>query len=128
MTIYDLDNETRMRVTEMIQKVIGTKAECVNDKMTREERIKARFNYDKLFEKLAKIWVKNGDKALSMNYMDYGSFLKGVTPNGKRWQFDWNSWGWTERTHHCGTLWIEGQGCIFTSGTVARAFERIMEF
>lgn len=127
MTIYDLPNEERMRVTEMIRKIIGRKEDSIKEGMTNSERIKARFEYDKLFEKLAKIWVNHGDKALAMNYTWCGRSAQGVTPGGKKWIFEMNSFGWTQRNHHCGSLYIEGEGTIFTSGTLARAFERILE-
>jgi len=127
MTIYDLPNEERIRVTRMIQKIIGTKEEAVKGVSGTGARIQAYSNYDKLFEKLAKVWVNHGDEALAMNYEWYGSYGKGVTPKGKAWTFDMNTYGWTERCHHCGSLYIEGEGCIFTSGTLARAFERILE-
>ena len=128
MTIYDLPIEERIRVTRMIQKIIGTKEDAVKDITGTGARIQAYSNYDKLFEKLAKVWVKNGDKALSMQYTWCGSYGYGVTPKGKSWTFDMNTYGWTDRCHHCGSLYIEGEGTIFTSGTLARAFERIMEY
>lgn len=128
MTIYDLPNEERIRVTRMIQKIIGTKKDAVTQDMTGSERITAYANYDKLFDKLAKVWVAHGDKALSMNYTWNGSQGEGVTPNGKKWIFIMNCFGWTQRTHHCGSLYIEGEGTIFTSGTLARALERILEY
>ena len=128
MTIYDLPNDERIRVTKMIQKIIGTKEDAVDGINGTGARIQAYSNYDKLFDKLAKVWVKNGDKALSMQYTWNGSYGQGVTPTGKRWMFDMNTYGWTERCHHCGSLYIEGEGTIFTSGTLARAFERILEY
>lgn len=82
MTFYDLEQDERIRVRQMIEKIIGTKKDCVNDDMTRDERINARFKYDKLFDQLAKVWIKAGDKALAMNFMDYGSVKEGVTPAG----------------------------------------------
>lgn len=127
MTIYDLPKEERMRVTEMIRKIIGKREDSIKEGMSNSERIKARFEYDKLFEKLAKVWVNHGDRALAMNYTWYGSYGEGVTPNGKKWIFEMNNFGWTQRCHHCGSLYIEGEGTVFTSGTLARAFERILE-
>lgn len=126
MTIYDLPNEKRIEITKKIQNIIGTKNEWVTDNMDLSKRIKARSDYDKLFEKLAKVWVKYGDKALAMNYTDNGSYKIGTTPNGKKWMLEMNN-GWTMRSRHCGSLYIEGQGTVFTSGTLARAFERILE-
>lgn len=128
MTFWDLNQEEQAKGREMIQKIIGTKADCVRGIESNSERIKARFKYDKLFEQLGKIYANSGAKALSMNFIDYGAMIEGVTPGGKKWVFYKNSWGWTERTHHCGTLYIEGEGCVFTSGTLARVFERLIEF
>lgn len=127
MTFAELSREDRIRVTEMIQKVIGKREDCITEKMNTSDRIKSKFNYDKLFDKLTKVWLKYGDKALAMNYTVSGAVAKGVTPGGKAWEFILNNYGWTERCHHCGSLYIEGIGCVFTSGTMARAFERIFE-
>ena len=127
MKYYELEMDERVRVKEMIEKIIGTKSECITDRMSNSDRIKARFAYDKLFEELANVWCKYGDKALAMHYTDKGGIKEGVTPSGKKWVFYMNSFGWTQRSHHCGSLYIEGKGCIFTSGKLARAIERIME-
>ena len=127
MTFAELSLEERIRVTEMIQKIIGKKEDVIKDGMSTSDRIKAREAYSKLFDKLTKVWMKGGDKALSLTYTWEGSYGYGVTPNGKKWVFNMNSFGWTQRSHHCGSLSIEGQGTIFTSGTLARAFERILE-
>lgn len=127
MTFYQLPVEEQTRVREMIQKIIGRKEDQITEDMSRDTRIKVRFAYDKLFEKLAKVWANYGDKALALNYTDKGAVKEGVTPNGKKWVFYMNNFGWTDRSHHCGSLYIEGMGCLFTSGTMARAFERILE-
>lgn len=127
MTFAELTIEERIRVTEMIQKVIGKQEDVIKEGMSTSDRIKARESYRKLFDKLTKVWMKGGDKALSLVYTWEGSYGHGITPNGKKWVFSMNSFGWTQRSHHCGSLTIEGQGTIFTSGTLARAFERILE-
>ena len=127
MTFAEMSKEDRVRVTEMIQKIIGKSGDCVKEGMSLSERITARDNYRKLFDRLTKVWAKYGDKALAMNYTTNGSVARGVTPNGKAWSFSLNNFGWTNRCHHCGSLYIEGIGCVFTSGTMARAFERIFE-
>ncbi len=127
MTFAELTIEERIKVTEMIQKIIGKKEDAITEKMTRSDRIKARENYNKLFDKLTKVWMKGGDKALALTYTWEGSHCHGVTPDGKSWVFEMNSFGWTQRSHHCGSLYIEGVGNLFTSGTIARAFERILE-
>lgn len=127
MTYYNLQGEERARVAEMIYNIIGKREDQITADMSRDDRIKTRFEYDKLFDKLAKVWAKYGDKALATQYTDRGAIKEGTTPNGKKWQFYMNSYGWTHRTHHCGSLYIEGVGCVFTSGTMAKAFERIFE-
>lgn len=119
--------EERAELRKKIENIIGRKEDCVNDNMDRSDRITARTNYDKLYEKLTKIWLEHGDRALAMNYTNKGTWVEGTTPDGKKWVFSLNSFGWTQRCHHCGSLYIEGQGTIFTSGTLARAFERILE-
>lgn len=127
MTFAELTIEERVKVTEMIQKIIGKKEDATTEKMTRSDRIKARENYNKLFDKLTKVWMNGGDRALALTYTWTGSSCHGVTPEGKNWVFVMNSFGWTQRSHHCGSLYIEGIGNIFTSGTIARAFERILK-
>lgn len=126
MTIYDLPNEQRIEITKKICNIIGEQNSWITDNMSLSQRIEARENWRKLFEKLAKVWVKYGDKALAMNYTDKGSLKIGTTPSGKKWALEMNN-GWTMRSRHCGALYIEGEGTVFTSGTLARAFERILE-
>ena len=128
MTFYELPIEEQTKGREMIYKIIGKKADCVEGLNSNSDRIKARFEYDKLFDKLARIYANNGAKALSMTYTSHGAWLEGVTPGGKKWVFNYNTFGWTQRTHHCGSLYVEGVGTLFTSGTLARAFERLLEY
>ena len=125
MTIYDLPNDKRIEASRRIQKIIGTKESWITDNMDLSKRIEMRTRYDRLFEKLGKIYAEHGEKALALSFTEDGDTLRGVTPNGKAWFLERNN-GWTLRSHHCGTLWIEGEGMIFTSGTLARAFEYIL--
>lgn len=125
MTYAELPIEERINLNKKIEIIIGTKDSWVRENMDTSERIKARFAYDKLKEKLQKVFLMYGDKALAMNFADYGGWKKGVTPGGKKWTLEMNS-GWTSRSRHCGSLYIEGQGNIFTSGTLAKAFEYIL--
>ena len=125
MGFYDMTIEEQNRGRQMIANIIGKKNDWVKPDMNLEKRIAARAEYDRLFDKLAKIYAKYGDKALAMQYTDKGGHKEGTTPNGKRWQLVMN-WGMTARSRHCGTLYIEGEGIIFTSGTIAKAFEYIL--
>lgn len=49
----------------------------------------------------------------------------GVTKNGKRFEWYGNN-GFCERSRYCGSLWIEGIGTVFTSGTIAKAVEYVI--
>ena len=125
MRFYDMAIEEQVKGRQMIRNIIGNKEDWVKPDMSLSKKIKARADYDKLFDKLAKVYAEHGDKALAMEYTSNGAFKEGTTPNGKKWVLEMNS-GWTERSRHCGTLTIEGEGTIFTSGTIAKAFEYIL--
>lgn len=125
MGFYDMTIDEQNKGRRMISNIIGKKEEWITDGMDLTTRIQRRAEYDKLFDKLAKIYAKHGDKVLTMNYTDQGGYKCGTTPNGKKWTMYMNS-GWTTRSRHCGTLYIEGEGTIFTSGTIAKAFEYIL--
>lgn len=124
MKYYEMDNESRAKVRAMIHAIIGTKEDSVKGIEDLSERITRRSQYDKQFDKLVKVYDKNGEKALAMHYMDCGSIKKGTTPNGNNWSLEMNN-GYTARSRYCGTLYINGE-CIYTSGTVAKAFEYIL--
>lgn len=89
------------------------------------ERIKAKTKYRNLREKLMKISKKNEIKASQLNLINEGSLIRGVTPNGKKITWIGNN-GITERSRYCGTLTIDGV-TIFTSGTVVKIFEYILD-
>lgn len=125
MTLYDLPNEQRLEATRRIEAIIGTKKSWIRDDMDLSTRIETRTRYNRLFEKLGKIYAEHGEKALAMNFTDHGGYKEGITPAGKKWILYMNN-GWTTRSRHCGTLTIEGEGTIFTSGTLAKAFEYIL--
>lgn len=76
---------------------------------------------EKLLKKIAKEQIK--EKASTMGYIKQGNDLRGITPNGKKWWADHNWFGHTDRTLHCYTLRIEGEGTIFTSGTLDRVLQ-----
>lgn len=124
MKFYELPVEERAEITKRIQAIIGKKDDCIREGMSNSQKIKARFDYDKQFEKLADVYVRHGGKALAANFTDYGSYKIGATASGKKWILYSNN-GYTERSRYCGTLAIDGEGTIFTSGTLSRAFEYI---
>lgn len=124
MTYAELPLEERLSLSEKIKKIIGTKDSWITESMDLSTKITQRSKYDKTFEKLAKVFLKYGDKGLSMNFTDNGSYKEGVTVSGKKWILYMNN-GFTNRSWTCGSLFIEGEGNIFTSGTIERSFEYI---
>ena len=124
MTFAELPREERTEIRERIEAIIGKKDDCVKDGMDISQRIKARSQYDKTFERMAKVYIKHGAKALSLHFKDEGWRKSGVTPNGKKWALEMNN-GMTDRSRYCGTLWIDGEA-IFTSGTLDKSFEYIL--
>lgn len=67
----------------------------------------------KEFEAEQKEWAKDGI-TLERRY-------SGITPQGKHFSIERNS-GWTDRSRHCYTLYLEGVGVVFTSGEFWRAY------
>jgi len=118
--------EERMEMRKRIEAIIGTKEQAKSWAKDLTERIQIASRYDKQFEKLAMVFYTNGEKALALNYTQIGgNSFKGVTASGKRWVLEGNM-GWTNRSRYCGTLYIEGEGCIFTSGKLDRVFDYIL--
>lgn len=119
--------EERVAINARIDAMIGSRDdlnEMVKD-MDLTEKITARDKYNKLREKLFKIAEKNGEKALTLTLILDGLEATGVTANGKK--FIWTrNYGYAIRSRYCGSLYIEGIGTVFTSGTVAKAFEYIL--
>ena len=119
--------EERIAINARIDAMIGSSNdlnEMIKD-MDLTERIDARDKYRKLREKLFKIAEKNGEKALTLTLIQDGNTASGVTAQGKK--FVWTiNFGYSIRSRYCGSLYIEGIGTVFTSGTVAKAFEYIL--
>lgn len=57
-------------------------------------------------------------EAMIKDVLDKGIKFEGHTTTGKRYWIEPNWYGITERHLHCVTMWIEGQGLVFTSGTI----------
>lgn len=130
MTYADLISkataEQRQEVRERVIKIIGTPEQataCTNDLAA---RINRRNQWNKEFEKLSKVYLEHGEKALAMNFTQFGNTFQGVTANGKKWVLEKN-WGFTDRSRHCGSLWVEGTGTVFTSGRLDKVFDYIFE-
>lgn len=118
--------EQRKEVRNRIEKIIGTKDYTMQMASDLTERIKNATRWEKEYEKLAKVFLENGEKALAMNFIQKGRFYEGVTASGKKWELEGNN-GWTERSRYCGRLWIEGEGTVFTSGKLDKVFDYILK-
>lgn len=119
--------DERIRINERIDAMIGSRDDLNKsiENLSLSEKITARDKYNKLREKLFKIAEQNGEKALTLTLIQDGNTATGVTANGKK--FVWTiNYGYSIRSRYCGSLYIEGIGTVFTSGTVAKAFEYIL--
>lgn len=119
--------DERIRINERIDAMIGSRDDLSKEIENRSlsDKITARDKYNKLREKLFKIAEQNGEKALTLTLIQDGNTATGVTANGKK--FVWTiNYGYSIRSRYCGSLYIEGIGTVFTSGTVAKAFEYIL--
>ena len=91
-----------------------------------EERITSNSRYQKMRDELFKIAEKEGMEALSLTMISAGRSNTGVTAAGKKFIWEGNN-GFAERSRYCGSLYIDGIGTVFTSGTIAKAIEYIIK-
>lgn len=122
-----MTKEQMVAINERIDAMIGTRefVRKVSENMRLSEKIDYRGRYEKMREKLFKIAEKGGEKALTMTIVDRGRSSTGLTAKGKKYHYEGNN-GMTERSRYCGSLWVEGEGIVFTSGTIAKVFEYII--
>lgn len=119
--------EERIEINHRIDKMVGTaeqQAELTKS-MSLEDRIRSNMEYRKTRERLFKIAEKHGMEALTTTLLQCGRTCEGVTASGKKVIWEGNN-GWAERSRYCGSLWIEGIGTVFTSGTIAKAVEYLI--
>ncbi len=117
--------EQRKELRERIEKIIGTQKQAMDAGQDLTERIQNSNRWQKQYEQLAKVFLENGEKALSMHFTQKGRSCEGVTTSGKKWILEANH-GWTARSRYCGTLYIEGVGTVFTSGKLDKVFDYIL--
>lgn len=117
--------EERIEMRKRIEAIIGTQEQARATATNLSDRIARSSAWQKQYEKLAVVFFENGEKALALHYTQTGQRIQGVTASGKRWMLEGNN-GWTNRSRYCGTLYIEGGGCIFTSGRLDRVFDYIL--
>jgi hypothetical protein len=118
-------SEEMEEIRKRIYAIIGTDDQIRETTPDRSQRIQKVAQWKKQFEKLAVVFFENGEKALAMNFTQSGRQFNGVTANGKRWTLYGNC-GYSERSRYCGTLYIEGEGCVFTSGRLDKVFDYIL--
>lgn len=117
----------RISINQRIDFLIGSREQFRQEieKMDLCDRIKEREQYNKIREKLEKIAEKYGEKALIVTLIQDENSVKGVTACGKT--FFWTpNCGLEKRSRYCGSLYIDGIGTIFTSGTITKVFEYIL--
>lgn len=117
--------DERKALRERIEKIIGTKEQAKLLGRSLSERINNGTQWQKQYEALAKVFLEHGEKALAMNYVQRGSRCDGVTASGKKWIYEGNN-GFTTRSRYCGSLYIEGEGTIFTSGRIDKVFDYVL--
>jgi len=119
--------EERIIINERIDKLIGTREDLRKEieNMDLSDQITARSKYQKMREQLFKIAEKNGEKALILTVIQDGRTCHGITANGKKFIWCGNN-GCSMRSRYCGTLYMEGVGTVFTSGTIAKVYDYLL--
>ncbi len=123
-----MTQEQYIEAREKINAIIGKKDD-IYEKFpgaeNRDKRMEMVASWDRMNDKLLKIFEKGGASAIAMTVIDKGAIKEGITASGKRWQLYMNS-GYTARSRYCGSLWIEGEGTVFTSGSLAKVMEYVI--
>ena len=119
--------EEKVEANKLIDKMIGSREQQreITSNMTLENRIRSNSEYQKMREKLMKIAEKEGIENLNLVIITCGRSGNGVTKSGKKFVWEGNN-GFTERSRYCGSLYIESIGTVFTSGTIAKVAEYII--
>ena len=119
--------EERREANKLIDKMLGSREQQreITSNMTLENRIRSNSEYQKMREKLMKIAEKEGIENLNLVIITCGRSGHGVTKSGKKFVWEGNN-GYTMRSRYCGSLYIEGIGTVFTSGTIAKVAEYII--
>lgn len=105
-------NKCRADLEKMEAELKATDLTEDDTKIEISDERKAKLMQESFFEEI-KEWLEDGI-ILEGRYFGY-------TPNGKRFSIYRNSYGYTKRSLHCFTLYIDGK-CIFTSGLFWRAY------
>lgn len=119
--------EERKEALTRIYAMIGTPEQNrkITSDMELQDRIKYNTNYNKTVDNLLKIAEKNGVKALCSVVILAGRYCTGLTANGKKYIWEGNN-GYSARSRYCGSLYIEGEGIVFTSGRIEKVVEYLI--
>ena len=122
-----MTTQERTEIERRIDVMVGSREQQrkITEAMSLEDRINSNNRYNKVRAQLFKIAEKEGLKALASVVITGGKWCEGCTTSGKKYVWDGNN-GITERSRYCGSLWIEGVGTVFTSGTITKAVEYLI--
>lgn len=124
-----MEKKDYIKANEIIDRMIGSIAEqrANVNKLSLSDRIKSNDQYDKMRSKLFAIIEVNGLDYLDGVAIMRGNNSRGFTKTGRKYTWEGNC-GITAKSRYCGSLWIEGEGTVFTSGTLVKAVEYILKY
>lgn len=124
-----MEKKDYIKANEIIDRMIGSIAEqrANVNKLSLSDRIKSNDQYDKMRAKLLAIADVNGVECISGVTIMRGNNSCGFTKGGRKYVWEGNC-GITAKSRYCGSLWIEGEGTVFTSGTIVKAVEYILKY
>lgn len=124
-----MKKEDYIKANEIIDRMIGSIAEqrANVDKLPLSERISCNAQYNKMRVRLLEIAEENGFDCLTCVTIMRGSKSVGFTKTGRKYIWEGNC-GITQKSRYCGSLYIEGMGSVFSSGTLAKALEYILKY
>lgn len=124
-----MEKKDYIKANEIIDRMIGSIAEqrANVNKLSLSDRIKSNDQYDKMRAKLLAIADANGVEYISGVTIMRGNNSRGFTKGGRKYVWEGNC-GITAKSRYCGSLWIDGEGTVFTSGTIVKAVEYILKY
>ena len=124
-----MEKKEYIKANEIIDRMVGSMSEqrAYAAQLPLSDRIKCNDNYNKMRAKLLAIADANGVECISGVTIMRGTNSRGFTACGKKYVWEGNC-GLTQKSRYCGSLWIEGEGTVFTSGTLVKAVEYILKY
>lgn len=124
-----MEKKDYIKANEIIDRMVGSVAEqrAYAVKLPLSDRIKSNDQYTKMREKLLSYADANGVESLDGAAIMRGNNSCGFTKTGRKYTWEGNC-GITAKSRYCGSLWVEGVGTVFTSGTLVKAVEYILKY